>query len=92
MIKSFRHKGLRRFFETGSVSGVQASHAKRLRFQLSALDTARVIEDLNIPGFQLHPPKGALKGRWALSVNGNWRITFEFVDGDTYVLDYEDYH
>lgn len=92
MIKSFRHKGLCRLFETGNTSGVQASHAKRLRLQLSALDTAHVIEDMDIPGFRLHPLKGSLKGRWSIYVSGNWRVTFEFKDGNAYVLDYEDYH
>ena len=92
MIKSFRHKGLRKLFETGIASGVQASHAKRLRMQLAALDTATSIEDMDIPGFRLHALKGEMRGRWSISVNGNWRVTFEFQDGNTYVLDYEDYH
>ena len=92
MIKSFRHKGLRRFFESGNTSGVQAVHAKRLRLQMAALDTARVIEDMDIPGFRFHPLKGEMKGRWSITVNGNWRVTFEFQDGNAYVLDYEDYH
>ena len=92
MIHSFRHKGLRKLFENGSAAGVLASHAKRLRLQLAALDTAHVIDDLDIPGFGLHPLKGQKRGRWAISVNGNWRITFEFKDGNAYVLDYEDYH
>lgn len=92
MIKSFRHKGLCRLFETGNTSGVQASHAERLRLQLSALDTAQVIEDMDIPGFRLHRLKGSLKGRWSISVSGNWRLTFAFKDGNAYVLDYEDYH
>lgn len=92
MIKSFRHKGLRRLFETGNASGVQANHAKRLRLQLSALDTAQAIEDMDIPGFRLHPLKGSMKRRWSITVNGNWRITFEFDDGNAFVLDYEDYH
>ena len=92
MIKTFRHKGLRRLYETGSASGVQASHVKRLRLQLAALDTAKTIEDMDIPGFRLHPLKGEMRGRWAISVNGNWRLTFEFQDGNAYVLDYEDYH
>ena len=92
MIKSFRHKGLRRLFETGSTSGVQASHVKRLRMQLGALDTAKVIADMDVPGFRLHRLKGALQARWSVSVNGNWRITFEFKDGNAYVRDYEDYH
>jgi proteic killer suppression protein len=92
MIQSIRHKGLRKPFETGSATGVVASHAKRLRMQLTALDTAQVIDDMDIPGFGLHPLKGPMKGRWSISVNGNWRLTFEFRDGNVYVLDYEDYH
>ena len=60
--------------------------------QLAALDTARVIEDMDIPGFRLHPLKGKLAGRWAISVSGNWRVTFEFRDGNAFVLNYEDYH
>jgi len=92
MIKSFRHKGLRKLFETGSTAGIQASHAKRLRMQLAALDTARSIDDMDLPGFALHPLKGGMQGRRAVSVNGNWRLTFEFQDGNAYVLNYEDYH
>lgn len=92
MIKSFRHKGLRRLFEAGSTSGIQASHAKRLRMQLAALDTAKTVADMDVSGFRLHRLKGALQARWSISVNGNWRITFEFKDGNAYVLDYEDYH
>jgi proteic killer suppression protein len=92
MIKSFRHKGLRKLYEIGSTSGVQASHAKRLRMQLVALDTAQSVEDMDIPGFRLHPLKGKMRGRWSILVNGNWRLTFEFQDGNAYVLDYEDYH
>ncbi len=92
MIKSFRHKGLKRFYEKGSASGIQPHHAKRLRMQLVALDTAASIDDMDIPGFKLHPLKGSDKGRWSIWVNGNWRITFEFRDGHAFVLDYEDYH
>jgi len=92
MIKSFRHKGLKKFYETGKASGIQPKHAKRLRMQLVALDTATTAEDLDIPGFKLHELKGTDNGRWSIWVNGNWRITFEFRDGHAYVLDYEDYH
>ena len=92
MILSFRHKGLKKFFEQGSLAGIQAAHTKRLRLQLAALDTAQRIEDMDIPGFRLHPLKGTEQGRWSVVVNGNWRITFEFQDGNAYVLDYEDYH
>ena len=92
MIQSFRRKGLRRLFETGSASGVQVAHAKRLRMQLAALDTAKTVDDMDIPGFRLHALKGELLGRWAITVSGNWRLTFEFRDGNAHVLDYEDYH
>lgn len=92
MIKSFKHKGLKHFYETGSARGIQAKHEKRLRMQLAALDTAKEINDLNVPGYKLHPLKGDRKGIWAITVNGNWRLTFEFSDGNAYVLDYEDYH
>lgn len=60
--------------------------------QLAALDTAQTIEDMDIPGYRLHPLKGKLKGHWSISVSGNWRLTFEFKDGDVHLLDYEDYH
>lgn len=92
MIRTIRHKGLRRFYEAGSTSGIRTVHAGRLRLQLAALDTAFTIQDMDIPGFKLHPLKGKLKGRWAIWVSGNWRLTFEFKDGDVYLLDYEDYH
>jgi proteic killer suppression protein len=92
MIQSFRHKGLRKFFESGSAAGIQPHHAKRLRMLLAALDTSRSIEDMNIAGFRLHPLKGSERDRWSVWVNGNWRLTFEFRDGHAYVLDYEDYH
>ena len=92
MIKSIRHKGLAKLYASGSTAGVQAAHSTRLRFQLAALDTALSIEDLDVPGFRLHPLKGKLKGRWSISVDGNWRLTFEFTDGNVFVLDYEDYH
>ncbi|MCH7894504.1 MAG: type II toxin-antitoxin system RelE/ParE family toxin [Proteobacteria bacterium] len=92
MVKSFRHKGLRRFFESGSKAGIQARHADRLRLQLAALDTAQGIEDMDVPGYRLHPLKGGALGRWAIWVSGNWRLTFEFRDGNSQLLDYEDYH
>lgn len=92
VIKSFRHKGLKKLYETGSTAGIQVNHANRLRMQLAALDTAQSIQDMGIPGFRLHPLKGKLTGRWSIWVSGNWRVTFEFRDGNAYVLDYEDYH
>ncbi len=92
MIKSFRHKGLKKFYETGSSSGIQPSHKKKLRLQLTALDTAIDIEDMDIPGFNLHPLKGDRQGTWSIMVSGNWRITFQFTDGNVYIVNYEDYH
>jgi toxin HigB-1 len=92
MIESFIHKGLQRFYETGSTRGIQASHVKKIRMQLSALDTARTIDDIDLPGYRLHPLKGNRKGCWSITVSGNWRITFEFKDGNAYILNYEDYH
>ena len=92
MIVSFRHKGLSRYFKSGSKAGIQAKHASRLRLQLAALDSAQTIEDMDIPGYRLHPLKGRSKGRWSIWVSGNWRLTFEFRDGNVHVLDYEDYH
>jgi len=92
MITSFRHKGLRKYFESGSSAGIQPAHANRLKMQLAALDTAQAIEDMDIPGFRLHPLKGSKRGRWSIWVNGNWRVTFEFENGNAFVLDYEDYH
>ena len=92
MIKSFKHKGLKRFYETGSTGGIQSKHKKKLRLQLAALDTAKIIEDMDLPGFRLHPLKGDRKGLWAIDVSGNWRIVFRFEDGNACVVDYEDYH
>lgn len=60
--------------------------------QLAALDTAHVIDDINLPGFRMHPLKGDKAGRWSITVSGNWRMTFEFREGNAFVLDYEDYH
>jgi proteic killer suppression protein len=92
MIRSIRHKGLKRFFLSGNTVGIQPSHAKRLRMLLAALDTAQSIEDMNVAGFRLHPLRGQQRGRWSAWVNGNWRMTFEFHQGNAYVVDYEDYH
>ncbi len=92
MIKSFKHKGLEKFYDSGSTKGIQAIHAKKLRMQLAALDTALTIADLDIPGYRLHQLKGRAKNRWSIWVSGNWRLTFEFINGDVHVLNYEDYH
>jgi proteic killer suppression protein len=92
MIKSFKHKGLEKFYESGSTKGIQANHAKKLRMQLTALDTAQSIDDMDIPGYRLHQLTGDRKGIWTITVNANWRLTFEFEEGNVYILNYEDYH
>lgn len=92
MIHSFRHKGLELFYRTGVVKGIQANHAKRLRMPLLALDTASVLEDLDIPGYRLHKLKGSREGLLSITVSGNWRLTFEFSNGHVYSLNFEDYH
>jgi toxin HigB-1 len=92
MIKSFKHKGLEKFYKMGSTSGIQSIHARKLRMQLAALDTAHNIEDLDIPGYRLHSLKGKRKGLWSITVNGNWRVTFEMTDSNIYIVNYEDYH
>ena len=92
MISSIKHKGLRQFYETGSKKGIQAEQGPRLRLMLAALESSQTIDDMDIPGYRLHPLKGKMKNRWSVSVSGNWRLTFEFRDGNAYLLDYEDYH
>jgi proteic killer suppression protein len=92
VIRGFRHKGLARFFETGSKSGVQAQHAARLRLILGRLSAATSPGDMALPGLDLHPLKGERKGDWAVSVSGHWRVTFRFVAKDADAVDYEDYH
>ena len=92
MILSFAHKGLERFFKTGITSGIQAKHAGRLRLVLSNLDQAACSDDMNLPGLRLHKLKGARKDLWAVSVSGNWRVTFRFAGRDAEIVNYEDYH
>lgn len=92
MILRFRHKGLAAFFTAGLLSGVQPAHAGRLRLILGALNAATNPRDLALPGLKLHPLRGRLQGRWAVSVSGNWRVTFRFVGKDADEVDYEDYH
>lgn len=92
MIKSFKHKGLEKFFETGKTTGIQPEHKQKLRIRLTALDTATEIQDIDLPGFRLHQLKGKKQGSWAIDVSKNWRITFEFQDSDVFIVNYEDYH
>ena len=92
MIRTIRHKGLRRLYEEDDARGVIAEHAARLRDILARLDVAVVPEDMDLPGFRLHPLKGDLKGFWAVTVRANWRVMFRFVNGDVKDVDYCDYH
>ncbi len=92
MIKSFQHKGLEAFFKTGSKAGIQPHHASRLSRQLARLDEANAPEDMNAPGWKLHGLSGNLSGHYSVTVNGNWRMTFRFDNGDTVLVDYQDYH
>ena len=92
MIKSFKHKGLKQFHTTGSASGVQAAHATRLGDRLDMLEAAETVADMDKPGWRLHPLKGSQRGRWSVRVSGNWRLTFEFSNGDAHGVNYEDYH
>lgn len=92
MIKSFRHKGIKNFFQKGSVAGIQADHADKLKRQLGVLNRAAGPSDMNLPGWGLHSLKGDLSGHWAVKVSGNWRLTFAFDNGDAVLVDYQDYH
>jgi len=92
LIRSFRHKGLERYFLTGSKAGIQPAHAARLRLQLARLDSASSPQDMGLPGWRLHPLKGALQEQWAVWVDHRWRLTFRFEGPDAVLVDYQDYH
>ena len=92
MIRSFRHKGLEKYFLKGTKSGIQAKHAPRLRLILGRLNAATDPTDMDLPGLKLHELRGKKKGVWSVWVSGNWRITFRFNGKDAELVDYEDYH
>jgi len=92
MIQSFKHKGMKKLFETGQAAGVNPQHADRLRKILALLETSESIEDMNLPGLNLHHLKGKRKGVLTVKVTGNWRVTFRIENGDIWDVDYEDYH
>ena len=92
MIKSSRHKGLETFFYTGSKKGIRPEHANKLERILDRLNAAVNIKDMNYPGSYLHQLSGDKKGQYAVKVSGNWRVFFEFIEGEAYVVDYNDYH
>lgn len=91
-IQRFRHKGLEKFFRKGTTAGIQAKHKERLRLILGRLNAATKPKDMDLPGLDLHPLKGKRKGQWAVTVSGNWRVTFRFEGKDAKDVDYEDYH
>jgi len=92
MIVSFAHKGLKRFYETGSKAGIQSRHVAKLQRVLSNLDVAEGPEDMDFPGYRLHELGGSRKGFWSITVQANWRITFRFIGTDVELVNYEDYH
>lgn len=92
MIRLFRHRGIKRFFENGSKAGIQPQHAARLRIQLTTLNLVSSPLDMKRDGWEWHALKGDLKGHWAVSVSGNWRLTFSFDGEDATLVDYRDYH
>lgn len=91
-IRTFRHKGLAAFFRSGRKAGIHPPHAKRLQLLLAVLDAATGLADLSAPGLRLHPLQGDRAGRWACTVSGNWRLTFQWAGSDVTEVDYEDYH
>ena len=92
MIQKFNYKGLKLLFESGNASGINPQHLARIRKILALLETAESIEDMNLPGLDLHRLKGDRKGEWAVKVSGNWRITFKLEKSDAFDINYEDYH
>jgi toxin HigB-1 len=92
MIERFRHKGLKRLFEDGETKGIRQDQLQKIENILAVLNRARVPEELNLPGFKLHPLKGDFKGYWAVTVRANWRIVFRFENGNACDVDLVDYH
>ncbi len=92
MIKSFIHKGLQKFYKTGTTSGIQSKHENKIRLILTNLDQSETYDDMDLPGLHLHKLKGTRKDIWSVRVSGNWRITFRFVGRDVEIVNYEDYH
>ncbi len=92
MIRSVRHKGLKRLRDDDDPRGVPAEHVPKLRDIIARLDAAGAVADMDLPGFKLHPLKGQWKGFWPVAVRANWRVVFRFADGDALDVDYVDYH
>lgn len=92
MIKSWSHKGLKNFYQTGNMAGIIPEHARRLKIILQLLDVANLPEKLNLPGFGFHPLKGSFKGYYAVTVRANWRVIYQFKGTDAVLVNYVDYH
>lgn len=92
MIQSFRHKGLQKIVETGTIKDILAGHSDKIARILDRLDASSTVRDMDLPGFRLHKLSGNKQDMWSVVVNGNWRITFFFEEGDAYIVDYLDYH
>jgi proteic killer suppression protein len=92
MIQSFKHRGLEKFFRTGSKAGIQPSHARRLELLLARLNVSVDVQNMDVAGWALHSLKGPMSDLWSVKVNGNWRLTFRFNNGHAEVVDYQDYH
>ncbi|MFZ7239649.1 type II toxin-antitoxin system RelE/ParE family toxin [Avibacterium avium] len=91
MIKSFKHKGLQQYFEKGITKGLRVDHLRKIGGILDLIDRSTDVVDFQML-YQCHKLKGDREGIWSMTVSGNWRITFEFINGDAYILNYEDYH
>jgi len=92
VIRTIRHRGLKRLYEHGDASKVRSDQVRRISDVLAHLDRAEYPSDLDLPGYRLHPLKGGLKGMWSVTISGNWRIVFRFEDGDAFDVDLVDYH
>jgi proteic killer suppression protein len=92
VIRSIRHKGLKRLHEDDDPRGVIGEHVTKLRDILARLDAAGTVADMDLPGFRLHPLKGGFRGFWAVTVRANWRVIFRLAEGDALDVDYVDYH
>ncbi len=92
MIKSFKHKGLEKFYTKGSTASIQPAHATPISDRLAFLNAAQTIDDVDKPGYRLHQLQEDKEDLWAVNVSGNWRIVFKFKNGDAYIVNYEDYH
>ena len=92
MIQRFKHKDLKKLFESSSSAGINPQYVSRLRQIQALLETAETLDDMDLPGLNLHELKGEPKGTWSVKVSGNWRITFKLQKGDAFDVNYEDYH